>query len=177
MSYIAKRLGPGEAVVVEGKFHWLQYLAAWAALILLGAFVVGIVIFVREMARMNTTEFVVTNRRVILKRGWLNVHLDEITLSSIEGAHIARNLLGRLFGYGRLELHGRGDTHMQFPTMSRPDRFRAAIEGARIQEEQRPIEAAVARVVEPPQPQLGRRRRPTRRELKQIERAERRAAH
>lgn len=172
MSYIAKRLGPGEAVAVEGRFHWLQYLAAWAALILLGVFVVGIIIFVREMARMRTTEFVVTNRRVMLKRGWLNVHLDEITLSSIEGAHIDRDLMGRLFGYGKLELHGRGDTHIQFPAMSRPDRFRAAIEGARIREEQRPIEAAVARVVEAPP-----RRRLTRREAKALERAERRAAH
>lgn len=170
MSYISKRLGPGEAIVVEGKFHWLQYLYAWAALVFLGIFVIGIVIFVKEMSRLNTTDFVVTNRRVILKRGWLNVHLDEITLSSIEGAHIDRSLLGRLFGYGKLEIHGRGDTHMLFPSMAKPDRFNSAIEGARIQEETRPIEAAVARAIETPP-----RRRLTRREQKQLERAERRA--
>lgn len=171
MSYVAKRLGPGETVVVEGKFHWLQYLMAWLALVFLGIFVVGIFIFVKEMARMRTTEFVVTNRRVILKRGWLSVHSDEITLDSIEGAHVDRSLLGRLFGYGRLELHGRGDTHMRFPTMARPDRFRSAIESARIREETRPIEAAVARAVEAPP-----KRRLSRREERQLAR-ERHAAH
>ena len=171
MSYVAKRLGPGEAVVVEGRFHWLQYLMAWAALVFLGIFVVGIVIFIKEMARLNTTDFVVTNRRVILKRGWMNVHLDELTLNSIEGAHIDRSILGRLFGYGKLELHGRGDTHMLFPTMARPDRFRSAIESARISEEARPLETAVKRAISAPPP----KRRLTRKEQRQLERQARHA--
>jgi uncharacterized membrane protein YdbT with pleckstrin-like domain len=144
MSYIAKRLAPGETIEVEGRFSWLQYVFPWAALLVLGVLLVGIVIWIREMVRLNTTEFVVTNRRVILKKGWLAVKSDELTLSAIEGSHIDQSFLGRLFGYGRLTIRGRGDTHLVFPTMARPGRFRTSAEAARMAEETRPVEVVPA---------------------------------
>jgi uncharacterized membrane protein YdbT with pleckstrin-like domain len=132
VSYLAKRLAPGESIVVVGKFHWLQYAYAWALLLLLGVVLVGVAIWVREMFRLATTEFVVTNRRVILKQGFFSVHVDEVTLNSIEGAHIDQSVIGRLFNYGRLTIRGSGDTHLLFPTMADPSAFRSAAEGARV---------------------------------------------
>ena len=76
-----------------------------------------------------------TDRRIVLKQGFLAVRIDEVTLNSIEGAHIAQSLMGRLFNYGRLTIRGSGDTHLLFPTMADPGRFRAAAEGARIARE------------------------------------------
>lgn len=168
MSYVARRMAAGETVVIRGRFHWSQYLGAWLALLLLGVFIIGIAIWVRELVRLSTTEFVVTSRRVVLKKGWLNTSLDEITLNSVEGAHIERNLLGRMFGYGKLTLRGKGDTHIEFPTMARPDRFRSAIEAARISEDRRPIETIVTDI-QPPTRKLSRR------EMKRIEREHRHA--
>jgi hypothetical protein len=168
MSYMRKRLAPGETMVAEGRFHWSQYAAAWLALILLGWVIIGILIWARELARLNTTEFVVTSRRVVLKRGWLSVHVDELTLNSVEGAHVDQNMPGRIFGFGKLMLHGRGDTTIAFPTMARPAQFRAAIEGARIHEEDRPIEH-LAQIVEGPTPA----RRLGRREQRQVAREQR----
>lgn len=135
MGYLANRLAPGETIVATGRFHWLQYLYAWAMLILLGIVLIGIVIWIREMARLATTEFLVTNRRIVLKKGFLSAHVDEVTLNSIEGAHIDQSLFGRLFNYGRLTIRGSGDTHLMFPTMSDPGKFRAAAEGVRIARE------------------------------------------
>ncbi len=129
MSFLAKRLAPGESLVYRGRFHVMQQLYAWGALLLLGIILVGIYIWIREMVRLNTTEFLVTNRRVMLKTGWLSVHVDEITLGSIEGGQVDKSILGRLFGYGRLTMRGRGDTHLQFPTMAAPNAFRSAAEG------------------------------------------------
>ncbi len=137
MSFLAKRLAPGESLVYRGRFHVMQQLYAWGALLLLGIILVGVYIWVREMVRLNTTEFLVTNRRVMLKTGWLSVHVDEITLGSIEGGEVDESILGRLFGYGRLTMRGRGDTHLLFPTMAAPNAFRSAAEGARIAEEGR----------------------------------------
>ncbi len=140
MSYIAKRLAPGEQVAVEGRFHWLQYVYAWLALIVLGIVVIGVIIWIREMVRLATTEFTVTNRRVMLKQGFFTVKVDELTLGSIEGSHIDQSVIGRLFGYGRLTIRGRGETQIRLPTMARPSRLRAATEGALMAEEARPAE-------------------------------------
>jgi uncharacterized membrane protein YdbT with pleckstrin-like domain len=135
LGYLAKRLAPGETIVATGRFHWMQHFFAWALLILLGVVLVGIFIWIREMVRLATTEFLVTNRRIVLKQGFFTVHVDEVTLNSIEGAHIDQSLLGRLFNYGRLTIRGSGDTHLLFPTMADPGKFRAAAEGARITRE------------------------------------------
>jgi hypothetical protein len=132
MSYISRRLAPDERIVYTGRFHFFQQIWPWIALLVFGIIIIGIVIFVREMFRMSTTRMAVTNRRVILKRGFWVVKVDEITLGSVEGAHIHQSIFGRLFGYGRLTLRGKGETHLHFPTMDRPSRFRAAIEDARM---------------------------------------------
>lgn len=137
MSFLAKRLAPGESLIYRGRFHVMQQIYAWGALLLLGVILVGVYIWLREMVRLNTTEFIVTNRRVMLKTGWLSVHVDELTLGSIEGGEVDESILGRLFGYGRLTMRGRGDTHLHFPTMASPNAFRSAAEGARIAEEDR----------------------------------------
>lgn len=146
MSYISKRLAPGEVIVAEGRFHWLQYVWPWLALIFLGVLIIGIVIFIKEMVRMNTTDFVVTNRRIVLKKGIINVDVDEMNLSSIEGSHIDQSILGRIFGYGRLTVLGRGEMEIYFPTMAKAGAFRAAAEGARMEGEIHPVEEAVDRV-------------------------------
>lgn len=146
MSYISKRLAPDEVIVAEGRFHWLQYVWPWLALIFLGILIIGVVIWIKEMVRLNTTDFIVTNRRIVLKKGIINVDVDEMNLSSIEGSHIEQSILGRIFGYGQLTVHGRGEMEIRFPTMAKAGEFRAAAEGARMEGEIHPVEEAVDRV-------------------------------
>ncbi len=132
MSYIAKRLAPGETVVFKARFHWMQYLLAWLALIFLGVFLIGVFIWAKELIRLSSEEAVVTNRRVVLKQGVFTIRVDEVTLNAIEGAHIDQSILGRIFNYGRITIRGSGDTHLLFPTLADPSGFRAAAEGVRI---------------------------------------------
>lgn len=151
MSYISRRLAPGEEIVREGEYHWFQKTWPWIALLVLGIILIGIVIWAAEMMRMSTTRWAVTNRRVILKRGFFNVNVDELTLGAIEGAHVDQSIFGRMFGYGKLRISGRGDTELQFPTMAHPNRFRAAIEEARMQSDVQPVEVVRGeRLEEPP---------------------------
>jgi uncharacterized membrane protein YdbT with pleckstrin-like domain len=120
----------------------MQHIYAWAILLLLGVVLIGIFIWIREVVRLNTTEFVVTSRRVVLKDGFLAVRVNELTLSAIEGSEVHQSVLGRLFGYGRLTMRGRGDTHLEFPTIAHPSRFRSAAEGALMAEQSRTAPAA-----------------------------------
>ena len=82
---------------------------------------------------MTTTDFAVTDRRVILKRGWLNRTTQELAVESVEGVSLNQSLIARLFGYGRIIVTGTGDAVIEFPPMANPVEFRRAIETARAQ--------------------------------------------
>jgi uncharacterized membrane protein YdbT with pleckstrin-like domain len=131
MRYIDASLAPGEDIIQRGKWPTLFWVGAWAALILLGIIVVGIFIFIRSAIIMSTTDFAVTNRRVILKRGWLNRRTEELAVESVEGVLLDQSLFARIFGYGRIIVTGTGDARIRFPPMAHPVAFRRSIEAAR----------------------------------------------
>lgn len=131
MSYINKSLAPNEEILALGKWPALYWFGAWAALLVLGIAIVGIFIFLVAAIHMSTTQFAVTDRRVVLKRGWLNVRTAELAMESVEGVQVVQSIWGRLFGYGRIIVTGTGDARIVFPPMGRPIAFRRAIETAR----------------------------------------------
>jgi uncharacterized membrane protein YdbT with pleckstrin-like domain len=131
MSYIDKSLAPNEEILVRGKWPMLHWIGAWLALILLGWIVVGIFIFIASAIHMSVTQFAVTDRRVVLKRGWLNVRTQELATESVEGVQLEQSIWGKLFGFGHILVTGTGDARIVFPPMARPIAFRRAIEAAR----------------------------------------------
>lgn len=129
--YIEKHLYEGETLLYRGQFHWLIWARAWAALVVLGIVLFGIVYFIAEAIRLNTTEFAVTDRRVVLKKGLWSADVQEISLDAIEGSSLRQSVLGRILGFGRISINGRGETHINFPTMAKPREFRLHSERAR----------------------------------------------
>lgn len=133
MRYIDASLAPGEVILQRGRWPAIFWFGAWAALILLGIIVVGVFIFLGMAIRMWTTDFAVTNRRVVLKRGWLNRRTNEIAVESVEGVTLNQSVWARIFGYGRVVVTGTGEACIVFPPMADPVAFRRAIETARSQ--------------------------------------------
>jgi len=131
MRYIDQSLAPGETVIQRGKWPMLFWILAWSALLLLGIVVVGVVIFLIAVVHMLTTDFAVTSRRVVIKRGWLNRRTQELAVESVEGVSLQQSLIARLFGYGRVIVTGTGDAVLRFPPMAHPVAFRRSIETAR----------------------------------------------
>ncbi|MGQ0532059.1 MAG: PH domain-containing protein [Caulobacteraceae bacterium] len=131
MRYIDQSLADGEVILQRGKWPTIFWVGAWAALILLGIIIVGVFIFLTMAIKMSTTDFAVTNRRVILKRGWLNRHTQELAVESVEGVSLDQSLIARLFGYGRVIVTGTGEAIIVFPPMAHPVAFRRSIEAAR----------------------------------------------
>ncbi|MFO1018414.1 MAG: PH domain-containing protein [Hyphomonadaceae bacterium] len=131
MRYIDESLANGETIIRRGKWPTIFWVGAWAALLLLGIIVVGVFMFAAAAIKMKTTDFAVTNRRVILKTGWLNRQTQELAVESVEGVSLNQSLIARLFGYGRVVVTGTGDAIIAFPPMARPVAFRRAIEAAR----------------------------------------------
>jgi uncharacterized membrane protein YdbT with pleckstrin-like domain len=131
MRYIDQSLAPGETILRRGKWPTAFWVAAWAALLLLGLIIVGVFIFIVAAVRMLTTDFAVTNRRVVLKRGWLNRRTQELAVESVEGVSLDQSLIARVLGYGRVIVTGTGEATIVFPPMAHPVEFRRAIEAAR----------------------------------------------
>ncbi|MGE0046846.1 MAG: PH domain-containing protein [Hyphomonadaceae bacterium] len=129
--YVDQSLAENETIEMRGRWPLVFWLAAWAVLLLLGVFVVGVIIFAIAAIHMLTTEFAVTDQRVILKRGLIARDTQELAVSSVEGVQLEQSIIGRIFGYGRLIVTGTGEARIVFPPMAEPIEFRRAIENGR----------------------------------------------
>ena len=131
MSYIDQSLGQGEKIVARAHFSWWYSFKAWAALILLGWVIIGIIIFFSMMIRRWTTEIGVTTHRFVEKTGLFSMHTNEIALPNIEGVKVEQSFWGRIMGYGHIRIEGTGIDAVELPDIQNPVAFRAAIETAK----------------------------------------------
>lgn len=148
--YVDKSLAAGERILMRGRWPFALWLGAWAALLVLGVAVIGVFIFLWAAIKMSTTEFAVTDQRIILKRGFFRRVTEELAVESVEGVNLKQSFFGLLFGYGAIVVTGTGETHIHFPPMAEPVRFRRAIEDART--------LAKEVHVAPPEPELAHHR-------------------
>lgn len=129
--YVDRTLAPGERILKRGRFPTVLWVVAWLTLLVLGVVIVGIVLFAVSAVKMTTTEFAVTDRRVILKKGFLRLETAELAVESIESVFVHQGFFGLIFGFGRISITGTGDSQIVFPPMADPVGFRSAIEVAR----------------------------------------------
>ena len=120
MSYIQHSLAAGETVRFAARIHCIIWVRAWAALLVRGVVVVGIVIFIHDLIALATTEIAITDRRLILKRGLLGRRTSEPELATVEAVRLNQDMLGRFLGWGRVEVHGTGDDVWLSPLIGRP---------------------------------------------------------
>ena len=76
------------------------------------------------------TEIGVTNQRLIVKRGLLSRHTREILLTAVEEVNLIQGALGRILGFGRIDVHGTGDDLVPVPAIADPLAFRHSIQDA-----------------------------------------------
>lgn len=112
--YVNANLFPNEAVVLESGYHWIHWFS-WASL-----FTLAIYPTIQSM----TDEFVVTNRRIIIKKGLIAYYTLEMNLSRVETVNVRQSILGRIFGYGSITIIGTGGTRESFQHINRPLLFR-----------------------------------------------------
>ena len=90
----------------------------------------GFLRFLVMMMRKKSTEIVITNRRLIFKRGVVARRIDEVQTDRVEGCIVYQGLLGRLFGFGTVVIRGTGVGEIFLPPLRDPLLFRRAIEMA-----------------------------------------------
>jgi uncharacterized membrane protein YdbT with pleckstrin-like domain len=148
--YIDEILQPGEKVLYSTTAHWIFYLPAIAAWIVVLALVaaagavppvalvclpaaaviavVALYFTVRGWFHRFTTETDVTDRRVVHKTGFINRHTFEIALDKIASVEVDQSIPGRLLNYGNVTIVSMGEVKPQpIKTIASPLAFRSAI--------------------------------------------------
>lgn len=122
-----------------GKFppglNWIdavRYLHPGIRIAAFAVFMMGVLSFARMMVVKATTEIAITNSRLIYKRGLIARYVGEIGIDRIEGVNVLQTILGRIFNFGRLAVHGTGIGEVILPALDDPIAFRKAIERARL---------------------------------------------
>jgi membrane protein YdbS with pleckstrin-like domain len=152
MAYIDEILEPGEKVVFKTSLSWTVYgpaivyaLLALALTVLsttvagLGVIAIAIAAlavlaalaalfgFLRGWFRRWTTEIAVTDRRVVLKRGFIRRHTVEMNMQKVESVDVDQTQLGRVFNYGTVTIKGTGSTLESLRMIDHPLKLRSAI--------------------------------------------------
>jgi len=113
-NYVQQNLSAGEQVVYEAKLHWIIFVSLKALLTL----------FIAPLIEFSTSEFAITNKRVIIKVGLISRRTLEMNLNKIESVNVNQGLLGRMLGYGTIVIVGTGGTKEPFADISDPLTFR-----------------------------------------------------
>lgn len=83
-------------------------------------FLTTIALGVEALILLTTTEFAVTDRRVIAKTGFIRRHTLEMFLSKVESVAVRQTWLGRLLNAGTVTVTGTGGTKESFSAIDDP---------------------------------------------------------
>lgn len=120
--YVKSSLFDGEKIIYETKLHWINFFSLRGLLTL----------FIRPLIDRLTSEFAVTNKRVIIKVGLISRHTLEMKLSMVESMNVDQTVWGRLFGYGSITVIGAGGTREQFVNIANPIEFRRQFQSKQV---------------------------------------------
>ena len=149
--YIDDILQPGEKVLYSTNEHWMYFLPAIAAWVVVVTFLVlwrlvtsdALMLVCLALAAMAglaasywtatawfhrwTTETDVTNLRVVHKTGFIKRQTFEMSLDKVESVDVNQSILGRLMDYGDLTIQGVGEGTRTITTITSPLEFRSAV--------------------------------------------------
>jgi uncharacterized membrane protein YdbT with pleckstrin-like domain len=149
MSYLQKVLQPGETILYRTTFSWTLYIPGllvlllaiavfaisdrvltsqlWAYILALILAFVALALLAKAWFRRWTTEIAITNRRIILKRGFIRRHTIEINMDKVESVDVDQSLLGRLLNYGDITVRGTGEGFERLRMIDAPLKFRSQV--------------------------------------------------
>jgi len=148
-SYARSTLQPNETPVYKTSVHWIIFVGAsllsffvlffafpfaiaiqtgshsaagWLALLL------PILILLPALVIYLTSELVITDKRVLIKVGFIQRRTLEMFISKIESVGVNQGLLGRLLDYGTVIVRGTGGSAEPFRKIAHPLEFRNCVQ-------------------------------------------------
>jgi uncharacterized membrane protein YdbT with pleckstrin-like domain len=156
MTSLDDQLLSGERIVYRTRPHWILFggplLVAFLGLILgivlqvttqdywyAGAALVGVALLlaIPPGIRYLSSDFAITDKRVLARMGVVHRQSLETLLSKIEGLGVEQDLWGRLLGYGTITLTGTGGTRESIAGIPRPLEFRRQVQAQIVAQDDR----------------------------------------
>lgn len=113
-TYVNNNLIRGEIVEYETSYHWIIFISLRALFTL----------FIAPLIDKWADEFAITNKRVIIKTGLISRKTVELNLTKIESVNVNQGFLGRILGYGSIQIVGTGGSKEIFLNITDPLTFR-----------------------------------------------------
>jgi hypothetical protein len=118
--YVHSNLTLGEKVIYQAHLHWIVFVSLRAILTL----------WIAPLIDWFSSEFAVTNKRIIIKVGLISRKTLEMNLAKVESVNVNQGIFGRILGYGCVTVIGTGGTREPFHGISHPTQFRKAFQAA-----------------------------------------------
>jgi len=146
MSYIDRSLLEGERVIYRTRLHWLAVISPVTVTAIVMAPIVWflstgtwsnyawipvalwLLVLAAAVIKRQSSDFAVTNKRVMMKVGVFSSRSVELLLNKIEAIAVNQSFAGRIFGYGDIEVTGSGGTKEAFRNIQAPLDFRRAVQ-------------------------------------------------
>ncbi len=134
--YAQETLSGNEQVIYNTKLHWIMFW--WLIPLYIIGYVIGdgygqvvagaaFLFTVGYGIRYTSSEFTITNKRLIVKVGWISRRTVEMNINKVESVSVDQSILGRIFSYGTITITGTGSTHETFSGIAHPIQMRKAV--------------------------------------------------
>jgi len=136
MKYLNKTLSKNETVVSNPKVskwclfnpYLLLILGILFSPITAGISLLTVIFPIMAHFYRWTTEYGVTDKKVMFKTGWIRRKTDELYTKKIEGVDVVQSITGRMFGYGDLVFSGTGSQTVVFKWVPDPLEVKKAVQ-------------------------------------------------
>lgn len=120
-SYVDNNLMPSETVLYRANVSkWSLAPLILLGILLLPAVGVGLIFLVWAWIAYRTTEFAVTDKRLIAKTGLVSRNTVEMFLDKVESLNVVQTIPGRILNYGTVTIRGTGATSEPIKNISAP---------------------------------------------------------
>jgi membrane protein YdbS with pleckstrin-like domain len=142
---LRRRLNQGEEVVLDTHPHWwylagpvtvvviviagaatgaIEHAPTWAGWLSLAGLALSVGWLLGRYARWRTTRLIVTNRRLVERRGFFGRRGREIPITALSDVSFHQTLFERLIGAGTVVIESAGrDSRESFPDLPHPGRI------------------------------------------------------
>ncbi|MAI63010.1 MAG: hypothetical protein CBB87_11135 [Micavibrio sp. TMED27] len=137
-----------EEIIIEARIHWAIYLKAIIVFVFssivgmmileLGALLFAAAVLMAIHATISREIFmlVLTNKRVFVRYGLLQVDVVDIRFSKIESIELERMIPGYLLGYANVVIMGTGQRYVVIPFVGNATAFRRAYNKVTLDDEE-----------------------------------------
>jgi len=128
-----------ERIIFRTQLNWSLYIkgvlfiiagmavSGYNKYIALGLVALGLIMALWTYLIISSSEFVITDRRVLIKTGIININTLETMLNKIEAIHVKQGLIDRMLNSGTITVIGTGGTGSLFNNIDKPFGFRNAV--------------------------------------------------